>query len=606
MRFFSPSALFLMSLIPLVILFYLLKQKHKDYSISSILLWEEVIKDLEAVAPWQKLRKNILMLLQIAAIFLLVAALAKPFLINASGQYNNVIILIDRSFSMQAKDVKPSRFEMAKREAANFVENLSPETYVTVMTVDKDVIIQKNLSKDKNMIIEKINSLKVTNYTSNYVDATNMLNSMLKQHPSTSVRVFGDQMISINGADVENVNISQKGDNYANLLLSHSITDKGITLLNTIANYSEKDKVVSVSLLVNNKVFDAKDIEVKAKDITNVYWNNLPQNAQIIQSVIDEEDLLAGDNIAYDVINMSERDKVLFVSEGNVFIEKTLTLFENVESYKAEPGGLESFEGYDLYIFDGFLPNELPRDGSILIFNPSENEVFKKTDNVELPVIQESEHELMNYISDYSFSIAKADVFEVPLWAESVLECNKGTIAFAGLYNKRRISVWGFDIYNSDIALKTVFPVMMTNTIEWLIPSNIQNSGKLIPGQAIEFNLNPIAKKAVIKTPSDKLLDIAPPFPAHAFEKTEEIGAYTLIQETEEENKEYLFVVNPPVETESDLSTIATFSGEFGQDVPEEGQNKVKTDFNLQGILIFAVLILLLIEWWFYTNGALH
>ena len=81
--------------VPVIILLYLLKQKHEDYIIPSLYLWESALQDIEASAPWQKLRKNILMFLQILAVILLALILSEPLL--KSSKNGEFVIVIDNS-----------------------------------------------------------------------------------------------------------------------------------------------------------------------------------------------------------------------------------------------------------------------------------------------------------------------------------------------------------------------------------------------------------------------------------------------------------------------------------------------------------------------------
>ena len=73
MNFVNPMALFWLGLIPLIVLLYFLKLKRREIPISSTYLWKKSVMDLHVNAPFQRLRKNILLLLQIlilaAAIF---------------------------------------------------------------------------------------------------------------------------------------------------------------------------------------------------------------------------------------------------------------------------------------------------------------------------------------------------------------------------------------------------------------------------------------------------------------------------------------------------------------------------------------------------------
>src|SRR5215211_6494209 len=101
----------------LIVVMYILKLRRKDVVVSSTFLWRQVIRDVQANAPFQKLRKNLLLLLQLIAVVLLVMAIARPFFRTQGLGGRSVVIVVDTSASMTATDVSPSRLEAAKREA---------------------------------------------------------------------------------------------------------------------------------------------------------------------------------------------------------------------------------------------------------------------------------------------------------------------------------------------------------------------------------------------------------------------------------------------------------------------------------------------------------
>ena len=78
MSFLAPLALLSGLLGGLIVLMYLLKLKRKPEEFSSTLLWMKSMEDLTANAPFQKLRQNLLMYLQIALLILIALSLARP------------------------------------------------------------------------------------------------------------------------------------------------------------------------------------------------------------------------------------------------------------------------------------------------------------------------------------------------------------------------------------------------------------------------------------------------------------------------------------------------------------------------------------------------
>ncbi len=102
MNFLSPqlAALAAAIAVPTLVILYFLKLRRRDVEVSTTLLWKKSIQDLQANAPFQKLRKNILLFLQLLALLAALLALGQPFLKGTDLRGRKIVILIDRSASM--------------------------------------------------------------------------------------------------------------------------------------------------------------------------------------------------------------------------------------------------------------------------------------------------------------------------------------------------------------------------------------------------------------------------------------------------------------------------------------------------------------------------
>ena len=144
--------------VPLLLLLYFLKLKRRERIVSSTLLWKRAVQDLQVNAPFQRLRRNILLLLQLLMLLALILALAGPILSLTSGRARRYVLLIDRSASMSATDVQPSRLDEAKRQAGVFVESLRGESFFSlhgardetmVIAFDSHAKVMCNFTSDK-------------------------------------------------------------------------------------------------------------------------------------------------------------------------------------------------------------------------------------------------------------------------------------------------------------------------------------------------------------------------------------------------------------------------------------------------------------------------
>ncbi len=118
----NPLAFWFALLAIPIVLLYLLRLRRRAQPVSSTLLWRRAILDREANTLWQRLRRNVLLFLQLATLAFLIFALARPYLQAPGGPSRQVIVLLDASASMQATDVRPSRFEAARAQVRALIE----------------------------------------------------------------------------------------------------------------------------------------------------------------------------------------------------------------------------------------------------------------------------------------------------------------------------------------------------------------------------------------------------------------------------------------------------------------------------------------------------
>ncbi|MCH8215901.1 MAG: VWA domain-containing protein, partial [Planctomycetes bacterium] len=145
-------------------LLYFLKLKRQEQVVSSTFLWKRAVQDLQVNAPFQRLRRNILLLLQLLALLAVLLALAGPILALSTGAGKRHVILIDRSASMSATDGDPegrqtrSRLAEAKRRAQQTVDSLRDRSLFSltdrpdqamVVAFDEAAVVVCSFTEDK-------------------------------------------------------------------------------------------------------------------------------------------------------------------------------------------------------------------------------------------------------------------------------------------------------------------------------------------------------------------------------------------------------------------------------------------------------------------------
>ena len=177
MTFLTPmyAALAAAIAVPTLLILYFLKLKRQELEISSTLLWKKAIQDLQANAPFQRLRRNILLLLQLLVLAGAILALGQPQLNATATTGGRQVILIDRSASMAALDAEVngrvvSRLDAAKDAAENFVSGLKEPGLLErdsgdaamILAFDREAQMVQQFTGDKRKLVDAIRAISVS------------------------------------------------------------------------------------------------------------------------------------------------------------------------------------------------------------------------------------------------------------------------------------------------------------------------------------------------------------------------------------------------------------------------------------------------------------
>src|SRR5271155_4301881 len=130
-EFSSPLGLggwFALAGVPVgIIALYFLKLRRRPVRVPSTLLWRRSLEDLHVNSLFQRLRRNLLLFLQLLAVALAMLALAGPHVRGTGGQGQRFVLMIDNSASMTATDVAPTRLDKAKEAAKRVVSAMDAD-----------------------------------------------------------------------------------------------------------------------------------------------------------------------------------------------------------------------------------------------------------------------------------------------------------------------------------------------------------------------------------------------------------------------------------------------------------------------------------------------
>ena len=506
-------------LIPVIIILYLLKQKAVDTPFSSNLLWQEIYRNLEAKTPFEKLKQNILMYLQLFLMMLLIFALMAPMLKRGGLAGENVVIVVDTSASMEYRyDGEDSRLDYSIRKAKQEIDGLSEAAVVTLISCDGEANVVYQGS-DKKTLKSRLAKLEVSNEAGTFNQAVNVVNSLITGMENVQVICYTDtefdskELIRSNKeASLVVESVYSEGENCSVDYVNYTMGDKGIEALCKITNYGKQDVVQDVSLYVDDAIADVQEASVPAGESTTVYFS--PQNISLEESAVLKAELSARDDLNADNSQSIEavsavEKKILLLSEGNVFLEKALSLDENTKVYKSDDINVlkQTEEPFDLYVFDGIaLPEDFDmaafQKAAVLFINYQsgfgETPFFHSEGEVKDALLHFTESEVTDYVKDYSFGITKAFTYGLPEGAVPFAATEDGkTVGCLGSMNGVRFAILGFDIHNTDLALQTEFPIFMSQLTEQLLGAAGERAQLTNFPVSEESDVTPVSKTEV-------------------------------------------------------------------------------------------------------------
>ena len=145
-----------------IIALYFLKLRRRPVKVPSTLLWRKSLEDLHVNSLFQRLRRNLLLFLQLLAVALAMLALAGPRIKGAGGPGQRYVLLIDHSASMSATDVAPSRLEKAKEEARKVVRSMGGDDLAMVIAFAETARVVSNYTGDQRLLLQRIGEIGPT------------------------------------------------------------------------------------------------------------------------------------------------------------------------------------------------------------------------------------------------------------------------------------------------------------------------------------------------------------------------------------------------------------------------------------------------------------
>ena len=512
-----PLALLGLASLPIIVAFYMLRLRRRDVPVGSTFLWQQLVRDVEANAPWQRLRFSWLLLVQLLIAALLVFAAARPFLTVQSELAGNVVMIVDTSASMGAVDPEGERIAAAREAARKVIGRLPVGGRVTVVAADESAHVLVSETDDRAAALAAIDGITATQLPGDLTDAFALASALAARDADSSVVVVtdatADRLPSVGiGAPIHVERVGSGSSNQAIAALSVMRRAGGaqLDLFVAVSNLSSADASRRLEIYADGALVDARDLDVPAGQRSEALVSTVPAAAQLVEARLAGGDQLAVDDRAFALVPQSGAVRALLVSEGNSYLESALALLPRLELYAVAPDGLsetlaaaeKAGTRYGLLIFDRFVPAAPPRVPSLYVA-PAKSGPFGTVGKaVEGPLVGRTDPDepLLRFVDLTALHIGRAREVALSEPMRSVVESTDGTpLLAAGRVDGQPVALLTFALGESDLPLQVAFPLLVSNLTDFLLPAVDGALPPSVPlGVPIDLALDPSLASATL------------------------------------------------------------------------------------------------------------
>ncbi len=611
MTFANPAALWFLLLVPLLILLYVLRAQHRHHRVPSTFLWRHLPNEMDTKPTVRMPITNWLFWLQIIAVILAAMTLALPQI--DGQQQKHVILVIDTSASMNATDVDPSRFDAAVGQAKDLVEELRSIDRVSIVEVGLSVSVRGRFLRSEA-------ALQVLDRLSAGLGTTDpsLAFTIAEQIGESTPEYFNSIVFFTDAADrppddLRNVNLSVEVVSVAGDGSNRAITEIDVrpaagapgryTAFYRVANLTGAGGRVEAVTKANGIEVDRRFLNLPnqmSADVAVV----LPIGTTNLTVEVAGGDVLQIDDKASASIASLRRIRVVIISPNRALWERALRAIPGVDAQAFIPerdARQVKLPPAEVYLFERFLPVELPKGGVIIVNPPAGVKQLGTKAQVKGAnlVRVERDSPLMRSIDLSSLFVAESMAVERPIWSRTLVESTAGPMIYYGVVGESRIVVFAFDPQRTDLPQRIAFPILVNNLLEWLAPEELP--AEVEPGEIVPIAPLIGSGEIHVHRPNGTVLSYPVRGSVIRFAETNEKGTYRIVEWAtgiDEPVSQRRFIINGLDHSESDLHTNPNFvsSIEAIGVSATEAAGQVPVWFWVAG----ALLILVIVEWWYY------
>jgi hypothetical protein len=513
---------------------------------------------------------------------------------------------------MKAIDVKPSRLEAAKEEARKLVRGLGGSDRALVVEMGAVPVPRSTLSGDPTELVPAVDGIRAADIRADLGRGLDLARDALRGLPRAEVIVIGDGALAapepppdLGGVSLRFVPIGKSAKNLAITQFAvrrYPLDKSRLEVMIEVANASTERAEVELSLWGDGAIIDTERVTVAAGERLPRFLPDVGGTRRVLEARLryadGRVDDLPADDRAWALVPERRRAKVLVVTRGNTYLEAALLLDEYLDVTEIAPSAYPSSGKFDVTIFDGVAPTPSQGSGGLVYLNPPPSggpvKLGKPLEGFGFDT-WDKKSPILRFAALGDVQVAAGSALEPAEGDKVVGASDDGPILVAGARGGHRFVALGFDPRRSDFVLRPAWPLFVLNTIDSFGETDASYLSSYRTGEVWRVPVPDGARTAELTEPGGARRPV-PVQDGRAVTFGNQAGVYKLTTGTGAERVTSEFAANLSDLEESHIAPrdALVVSGKKAAKA-EPGTVGVRRE--IWAILLFAVLVLSLVEW---------
>jgi von Willebrand factor type A domain/Aerotolerance regulator N-terminal len=490
MAFVNPAAWLLGALFAVLIALYLWERARRRVDVPSLLLWQ-VLPD--AVVRTARFRPDWLFFLQSLLLMLLIAGLADPYLRSRRGPGGPTrsVLVLDLSASMQAREARDTRLDLARTALRQRIEALGTDDEVMLIGAAHQPRVAASFTHDHAGVVRRLAALQAVDTRAN-LDAALTIATRAADLPDSpaTVELFTDTPLDQLAPQWrDRVGIVQIGETDDNLAIEGLQVAQGrfqdyrdAHAYVAVRNFARRETHGVLTLQLDDTVFSRRGFSIAPRSVSGFPLEDLPAPG-VLRASLEVDDALTVDNRAYAYVRPVRPLRVLAVSDSPALqaeLERIAAATPNLQFTFAPPADYNGADGHDVVLFHTIAPPFPPDAASLYIAPIGAKNPFKSRGTfTSVPILDwNAQHPaLAGLRPELPFALTAAQDLDVPVWADALLtsraDGREVALAVAGEHDGQRRAALAFDIATDQLLSADHLNLLLLflNLLDWLAPS---------------------------------------------------------------------------------------------------------------------------------------